>query len=770
MHIRVEYADGDVSEGSGFVTIAKGLVVTNAHVVGMLDNDSPKPKKIEATFNGGDADSKTVEVKVGYVDGESDLALLAMSAKDAATVTDLLTVALSQTLTETQDVFVVGFPLGKQAGPNVTVTATTVTSLRKEGGNLKQVQVNGGIHPGNSGGPVVDKDGKLVGIAVASYAGTQLHLAIPTEALNSVTNGRVMNSAYGVPYRDGDKIKVPFRFEKADPLGKMKSIAIETWTGKAGPLRAAASKKPDPLPEDSPVTVLEVKPDEKNVYSGEIELEGNKDTKHVYWTRYKMGRAGDQYRWYPGTVFNAAQTAPVERKAATLKYEPAIDKQDTLALNSDASLRIREATGDDTLLNMNIKGKMQEKVLDKAKDGKVRKRLSYEGLETTTTVDKKPLRGPGADALAKALKDISLLASEVEVDRDGTISRNLVDFGKVPRTSQRPLSLVLDQLGQSMDSLSLPLPLKEVVAQETWKGTQSYVLGALGYAVPAKAEVTYKYEGVYLRDNKPMAVITFEGPLEGMFPKSQKGKKPPSLAGKVDGRITVAADTGVVQSATEKIRAEASTEVDGKPIKFIGTLNVTLTRSPGVLGKTNTGTSKTPTPSKTRSPAGASAIRPPTILGGAFDPEFKDLAPEGGLLVGFEFGLVKVFDRDWVRAAKPIYRAGGMETTGEQRGTQLDNVVTLKAKDGYAVGAISAKHGLRFDGLSVTFMKVVNGKLNPKISYESEYVGTTEVKNPTKLGGDGTPVVGIVGKFNDKEMTGMGLVFKGQEGCEPKAK
>ena len=53
-----------------------------------------------------------------------------------------------------------------------------------------------------------------------------------------------------------------------------------------------------------------------------------------------------------------------------------------------------------------------------------------------------------------------------------------------------------------------------------------------------------------------------------------------------------------------------------------------------------------------------------------------------------------------------------------------------------------------FDGMSVTFMKVADGKLDPKDSYESEWVGTDEEKKPTKIGGDGTPVVGIVGKSN----------------------
>jgi len=160
----------------------------------------------------------------------------------------------------------------------------------------------------------------------------------------------------------------------------------------------------------------------------------------------------------------------------------------------------------------------------------------------------------------------------------------------------------------------------------------------------------------------------------------------------------------------------------------------------------------------------------PAILGGAFDPQFKDMAPEGGLLVGFEIGLGKFFDRDVIRAARPIYRAGKKDTFGEQRGTQLTNVATVKAKEGYAVGAITVKHGLGFDGMSVTFMKVADGKLDPSDSYESDWIGIDEKKTPSKLGGDGTPVIGIVGKTNDKDMTGMGLLFKGQEAFDPKKK
>jgi len=64
------------------------------------------------------------------------------------------------------------------------------------------------------------------------------------------------------------------------------------------------------------------------------------------------------------------------------------------------------------------------------------------------------------------------------------------------------------------------------------------------------------------------------------------------------------------------------------------------------------------------------------------------------------------------------------------------------------------------DGLSLTFMRGVSGKLDPADSYESDWVGSKDTGGgPTKLDGNGTPVIGIVGKASDKECTGLGLLF-----------
>ena len=60
----------------------------------------------------------------------------------------------------------------------------------------------------------------------------------------------------------------------------------------------------------------------------------------------------------------------------------------------------------------------------------------------------------------------------------------------------------------------------------------------------------------------------------------------------------------------------------------------------------------------------------PTILGGVFDPEFKEIAPPGGVLIGFEIGQARAFNRDMIRSIRPIYRTGDKESSGVQRGTR----------------------------------------------------------------------------------------------------
>ncbi|MDB5313139.1 MAG: hypothetical protein JWO38_7341, partial [Gemmataceae bacterium] len=161
--------------------------------------------------------------------------------------------------------------------------------------------------------------------------------------------------------------------------------------------------------------------------------------------------------------------------------------------------------------------------------------------------------------------------------------------------------------------------------------------------------------------------------------------------------------------------------------------------------------------------------RPPAppreqICGGSSDPEFRDPAPAGGFLVGLDVGFHTFVNYDTVCTVRPIFGVGDQYTSGQLHGTDTRRVTRVLAKPGYAVGGLSVKAGLGLDGFFVTFMKVVGDRLDPTDSYTSEWLGGPGGNGPTKLGGDGTPVVGIIGKKTKTDLTGIGLMFGTQAG------
>ena len=187
----------------------------------------------------------------------------------------------------------------------------------------------------------------------------------------------------------------------------------------------------------------------------------------------------------------------------------------------------------------------------------------------------------------------------------------------------------------------------------------------------------------------------------------------------------------------------------------------------GVVGKANAKSKEltglglilnTPEAAAARKAWGAGADT--EIVGGFNDPVYRDTAPDGGLLVGLELGLVPFAKSEQVKGVRPIYRTGDKETTGPQFGTEFKTTTIVKAKEGYAIGAVTIRAGLRADGLSVTFMKIGKDGLDPKDSYESDWVGFVDPRKPRTLTGDGKAVIGITGKQTVRENTGFGLVLR----------
>jgi serine/threonine-protein kinase len=152
-------------------------------------------------------------------------------------------------------------------------------------------------------------------------------------------------------------------------------------------------------------------------------------------------------------------------------------------------------------------------------------------------------------------------------------------------------------------------------------------------------------------------------------------------------------------------------------------------------------------------------LRQTKVMGGYFDSPQQEVPPDGALLIGFEVGTSRIFNAQYIASLRPIYLTTQGEKLGTLRGKDASLTVTYKAKKGYAVGAVSIRHGLLFEGLQLTFMKIGTDSLDRGDSYKSEWLGGGG-SNETPVGGDGAPVVGVLTKENGNGgLTGLGLVL-----------
>ena len=333
-YLKVVGNDDKTAEGSGFFGVEPGLVLTNAHVVNMLLPGNRPPKKIEVVVHSGSKDEFTFEAQVLGVDRENDLALLRVKG-DKTRMPDPLPVELGEcSLTELQKVYIFGFPMGVSLGKEITASESSVSSFRKDAdGVLFQIQVNGGMNPGNSGGPVVDARGVVVGVAVSIIKGTQLNFAVPSEKIQGALHGKVQESYVGEAFKDGQTVKLPLTVMCLDPLGRIKEVHADIWTGPNGPNRPATFKAPNPLPNDSPKKNITLNYD-KSVASFDVVLPSGKlPPNHVYWIQPNITNAAGVQQWGAATTYKPSDLPPLERIPVKLAFN-AVTEDHSLQLTS----------------------------------------------------------------------------------------------------------------------------------------------------------------------------------------------------------------------------------------------------------------------------------------------------------------------------------------------------------------------------------------------------------------------------------------------------
>ncbi len=153
--------------GSGFIVSADGYILTCHHVVG-------EATKLEVVLG-----EKKYPATIVKSDEKTDLALIKIDAKGLKP----LRIGNSDSTRRQEEVWAFGFPLGTELGTDVTTTKGTITAIRTRDGQ-KAFQTDAAINLGNSGGPLVNNRGEVIGVVnmkvFAQFGGVEgIAFAVP---------------------------------------------------------------------------------------------------------------------------------------------------------------------------------------------------------------------------------------------------------------------------------------------------------------------------------------------------------------------------------------------------------------------------------------------------------------------------------------------------------------------------------------------------------------------------------------------------------------
>ena len=221
VHVRVERpraAHGGEGSGSGFLITPDGYMVTNSHV-------ATGAAAIEVTL----PDGRTAAAQTVGDDPDSDLAVLKVAAGDLAWTRfgDSSRVRVGQVA------IAIGSPLGFQHTVTAGIVSALGRSMRAQTGRLLDnvLQTDASLNPGNSGGPLADARGDVIGVNTAVVRAAQgLCFAIASSTAERVASalirdGRVRRAWLGV---GGQTLPLPRRIVRHFGLPRESGVRVES--------------------------------------------------------------------------------------------------------------------------------------------------------------------------------------------------------------------------------------------------------------------------------------------------------------------------------------------------------------------------------------------------------------------------------------------------------------------------------------------------------------------------------------------------------------
>jgi tetratricopeptide (TPR) repeat protein len=561
--VRVRLINGTTIEGSGFFAAEPDLVLTNAHVLGMLSPGSPMPAEVRVVVGSGEPEEFTLPAQVLGVDRENDLGVLRVKGR-ASRFPAPLTVDSSRSLALLQKVYIFGYPYGKSLGKDITASESSISSIRKDAtGSATEVQVNGGMHQGNSGGPVVDSHGVVVGVAVSGLYGTQINFAVPGEKVQELLSGRVAQTQVGEAFLEKGQSKLPIRLSCLDPLQRIRTIQLEVWVGTGLLARPPSPTDPKSFPGDGPSQSITVKYQD-GVGKADVSIP-SLASGQSFWIRPVLTDANGGKHWAGAVAFSAPDLPPLERKAAVLQQNFDRQAQRTLKLTGSVNAQISKGLKQ-TLFRDSMEVELLETAAKEPRGGRFD--LSLGGYKFTTAEMNEPslIKLPEAQAFLRG-RNLTYIVEPQGAMLLRTIPTLLPPY---PDILREDFSELVHQIANYYELTCIAVPNRRVEAQESWDVRVPLILTYQNNKEIVDMLLSCTYEGSRLHEGQEFAVISLSGVV--------KARKPGlSTTGTVTGKVHFSIVDGYLSLA--KIKVESLGGNDALTIAH--SLEVSLARVPG---------------------------------------------------------------------------------------------------------------------------------------------------------------------------------------------